>query len=54
MLEAWQARAEGRRLSVAVDDPITDGYYALIERAVDWVDALSIQDLTGMNRKTDQ
>lgn len=54
MLEAWRARAEGRRLSVTVDDPITDGYYVLIERAVDWVDALSIQDLTGMNRKTDQ
>ena len=53
MLEAWRARAEGRRLSVAADDPITEGYYLLVERAVDWVDALSMQDLTGMNRKSD-
>jgi predicted nucleotidyltransferase len=54
MLEAWRARSAGQRLSVAADDPVVASYYALVERAVDWVDALSVQDLTGMNRQTDR
>ena len=38
---AWQARRSARPLKLAIDDPLTTGYYAAVVRATEYVDSLS-------------
>ncbi|MBI4545487.1 MAG: hypothetical protein HY703_09850, partial [Gemmatimonadetes bacterium] len=37
-LRVWEARRQGSPLRLEVDDPVVSGYYALAERAADFVD----------------
>ncbi len=41
LLRAWEARRAARPLKLAVDDPLTTGYYAAVVRATEYVDSLS-------------
>ncbi len=41
LLRAWEARCAARPLKLAVDDPLTTGYYAAVVRATEYVDSLS-------------